>query len=206
MPRKAMLAKVNEAWKLRAEGKKHREIVAFVGVQERQIGNYLRPDWVLRQKDFLELSRTELAELTPSLQKVHPKYEKYREQLRQEEAPDRRLFTPFQEQAYDMHQHGDHSWLTDSSLDGHVFKTETVDTPDCRDVWIVPPGVVYYEKPDHAEARLERLPRRKQVSKCPWCQCQMETELDPVDEAPLDAVARMLGGGPKWKESRGPSI
>lgn len=52
----------------------------MLGVQDRQIGNYLRQDWVLNHRDFVELSFNEWAELTPSLQKIHPKYVEYAKQ------------------------------------------------------------------------------------------------------------------------------
>ena len=77
MSRRVPLSKINEAWELRADGWKYRSMVEPLDVQERQIGNYLNPNWVRRQKDFLELSHTEWADLTPSLQKIHPRYEDY---------------------------------------------------------------------------------------------------------------------------------
>ena len=77
MPRRALLAKINQAWGLREAGEKRRSMLQPVDVQERQLGNYLDPRWVVRRGEFTDLGFNQWAELTPSLQKVHPRYAQF---------------------------------------------------------------------------------------------------------------------------------
>lgn len=145
MPRRAMLVSINKAWKLRAAGSKRRAMVASVGVEERQIGNYLNSSWVLRQKEFVELSFKEWTELTPSLQKIHPQYAEYGEQQRKGESSNRQPSMPIQQEAYARCQirsaefsQGDHQWFWErdrEKYEGVAYTVEVVHREQPENPW-----------------------------------------------------------------------
>ena len=60
------------------------------------------------------------------------------------------------------------------------------------DVWLVPPGVMYFTIPDGMEARHERVKIPRECRTCYFCPYQIGRDTGPDRVDPLDPLSYML--------------